>query len=93
MVYIPGMLEFLDVPDVVTLGAPAPLMVLNCERDDLYPMDSMQAADTKIGEVYRRLGAGDRYRCSYYDVPHSLTVEMQEEAFTWINQWLSPAPR
>jgi dienelactone hydrolase len=88
MVYIPTMLEFLDVPDVATLAAPKPLMVLNCERDGLYPMESMRAADEKIGAVYQRLDAGDRYRCNYYDEPHSLTIEMQEDAFAWLNLWL-----
>ena len=51
-------------------------------------MDSMHAADAKIGDVYERLGARDRYRCGYYDEPHSLTVEMQEDAFTWPDRWL-----
>ncbi len=27
-------------------------------------------------------------RCGYYDEPHSLTVEMQEDAFTWLDRWL-----
>jgi dienelactone hydrolase len=88
MVYIPGMLEYLDVPDVVSLGAPRPLMVLNCERDGLYPLDSMQAADRKIGEVYSRVGASERYEGRFYDVPHSLPVDMQDDAFDWLDRWL-----
>ncbi len=92
MVYVPGMLEFLDVPDVATLSAPNPLMVLNCEQDNLYPMQSMRAADQKIGQVYEKLGARDRYSCRYYDEPHSLTIQMQEDAFAWLDRWLVPTP-
>ena len=92
MVYIPGMLEYLDVPDVVTLGAPNPLMVLHCERDGLYPMDSMRAAHEKISAVYERLDAAARYRCRFYDEPHSLTVEMQEDACAWLDHWLGRDP-
>lgn len=88
MVYIPGLLDYLDVPDVASLSAPAPLMILNCELDGLYPMESMRAAGEKIGAVYERMGASERYQCRYYDVPHSLTVKMQEEAFAWLERWL-----
>ena len=49
----------------------------------------MRAADEKIGAVYGRLGAAERYQCRYYDEPHSLTVAMQEDAFTWLDQWLT----
>ena len=91
MVYVPGMLDYLDVPDVVTLGGPNPLLVLNCDRDTLYPMESMRSADEKIGAVYTRMGAADRYECRYYDVPHSLTRPMQDDAFTWLDRWLKPA--
>ncbi|MBT7863219.1 MAG: hypothetical protein HN712_23085 [Gemmatimonadetes bacterium] len=88
MVYVPGMLEFLDVPDVATLSVPNPLMVLNCSQDGLYPMESMEAADMKIGQVYEQVGAGDRYHCGFYDEPHSLTIQMQEDAFAWLDRWL-----
>jgi len=88
MVYIPGLLDYLDVPDVASLSAPNPLMVLNCELDGLYPLESMRAAGEKIGQVYARMGAAERFSCRYYDVPHSLTVEMQEDAFAWLERWL-----
>ena len=88
MVYIPRLLDYLDVPDVASLSAPNPLMVLNCERDGLYPLESMRAAGEKIGQVYERMDAAERFSCRYYDVPHSLTVEMQEEAFAWLERWL-----
>ncbi|MFH1566806.1 MAG: dienelactone hydrolase family protein [Gemmatimonadota bacterium] len=91
MVYIPRLLEYLDVPDVASLGAPNPLLVLNCAQDGLYPMESMRAAEETIAAVYGRLGAGARFRCRYYDVPHSLTVVMQEDACAWLEAWLAPA--
>jgi len=63
-------------------------MVLNCSQDGLYPMESMEAADMKIGQVYEQVGAGDRYHCGFYDEPHSLTIQMQEDAFAWLDRWL-----
>ena len=88
MVYVPGLLDYMDVPDVASLSAPNPLMVLNCEQDGLYPLESMRAAGEKIAAVYERMGALDRFQCRYYDVPHSLTLPMQEDAFAWLGQWL-----
>ena len=33
MIYVPRQLEFLDLPDVVTLSVPKPLMIINCKKD------------------------------------------------------------
>ncbi|MEW6754179.1 MAG: hypothetical protein AB1505_24835 [Candidatus Latescibacterota bacterium] len=65
-------------------------MLQNCARDGLYPMESMRAAEAKIAGVYTGMGAPECFTCRYYDVPHSLTAQMQEEAFAWLEQWLQP---
>ena len=88
MVYVPRLLEYLDVPDTVSLAAPKPLLVLNCSQDSLYSLASMQAAEHTLATVYQRLGAGERFVCRYHDVPHSLTLAMQEEAIAWLERWL-----
>jgi len=88
MVYVPGQTAFLDVPDVVSLSAPNPLMVINCEQDGLYPLEAMEAAEAKISAVYEKMGAKERFQCRYYDVPHSLNVKMQDDAIAWLKQWL-----
>jgi len=88
MVYVPRQMTFLDVPDVVSLSAPNPLMVINCEQDQLYPLEAMQAADKKLAAIYKKMQAEDRYQCNYYDVPHSLNVEMQDDAIAWLEKWL-----
>jgi dienelactone hydrolase len=88
MVYVPRLLEYLDVPDTVSLAAPNPLLVLNCSQDSLYPLASMQTAECTLAAVYQRLGAAERFACRYHDVPHSLTLAMQDEAFAWLERWL-----
>ncbi len=89
MVYIPGQQAWLDLPDVVTLNAPNPLMVINCSQDNLFSMEGMKAAETKIAEVYTRMGAADRFRCKYYDEPHSLKIPAQNDAIAWLELWLN----
>jgi len=90
MVYVPGQQNYLDLPDTASLNAPRPLMVINCLKDQLFTIDGMKAAENKLAAVYRKMGASDKFKCNFYDVPHSLNVEMQEDAFDWIEAHLKP---
>ncbi len=85
----PGVHAALDHPDVATLGAPGvALMVQNCSRDRLFPAKGMQDAAEKIRRVYAAEKAADRFTAKTYDVPHSFTAEMQEDAFEWLERWM-----
>ncbi|HOD51294.1 MAG TPA: alpha/beta hydrolase family protein [Candidatus Hydrogenedentes bacterium] len=88
MVYVPRQHNFLDLPDVVTLNAPNPLMVINCLKDSLFTLEGMQAAEKKIAAVYGKMGAADRFVCNYYDEPHSLKIPAQDDAIAWLEKWL-----
>jgi dienelactone hydrolase len=88
MAWVPGMLRSLDLPDAVAMHAPGALLVQNCRRDTLYPMAGMQAAVDKLTQIYRKAGIADRFRGAFYDVPHSFTPQMQDDAFDWMDKWL-----
>lgn len=88
MVYIPRQLDFLDLPDVVTLNAPHPLMVINCKKDNLYTVEAMNSASEKIAKIYNKMGSADRFQSKMYDVPHSLNIQMQNDAISWLEKWL-----
>jgi len=88
MVYIPGLPRDLDYPEILGLGAPNPVLVLNNRQDQLFTMPEMQRADRILTAVYKKAGAADRYRASFYDGPHKFDLEMQKEAFAWFDQWL-----
>ncbi|MCC6733547.1 MAG: dienelactone hydrolase family protein [Candidatus Omnitrophica bacterium] len=85
MLYIPRQYAFLDLPDVVGLNAPQPLLVVNCSKDQLFTLDGMRAAEKKIQDIYTHFGAPDRFRCNFYDVPHCLNQQMQQDAFEWLD--------
>lgn len=40
----PGMQRFLDYPDVASLAAPKPMLMLAGEQDALFPLESVHAA-------------------------------------------------
>lgn len=88
MCYLPGLPRELDYPEVLGLGCPNPVLVLNNRQDALFTMPEMERADRILAEVYRKAGAPDRYRASFYDGPHKFDLEMQKEAFAWFDRWL-----
>lgn len=88
MMYVPRQYQFLDLPDVASLNAPRPLMVMNCKQDKLFSIAGMQAAEEKLSTIYSSMNAPDKFACKYYDVPHSMTIAMQEDAFVWLEKWL-----
>ena len=48
----------------------------------------MKAADRKLAAIYGKMGAAEKFKSNYYDVPHSLNVEMQDDAIAWLEMWL-----
>jgi dienelactone hydrolase len=89
MIYIPGLYRALDLPDAAALTAPGALLVQQCGRDQLYPMEAMKGAVAKLERIYAKAGLRERFRGTFYDVPHSFNPEMQEEAFAWLEKWLN----
>ena len=59
---------------------------------DLSPRaaDVLRRADRILAEVYKKAGAADRYRCSFYPGPHKFDLAMQAAAFAWLARWLAP---
>jgi len=88
MVYVPGLPRDLDYPEVLGIGAPNPVLVLNNREDPLFTMPEMQRADQILTQVYKKAGAPERYRATFYDGPHKFDREMQKEAFAWFDRWL-----
>lgn len=88
----PALYSALDHPDIAAIAVPKPLLVLQCEQDGLFSLESMRQACDYIGQVYEDSGHGDRFEGRFYDVPHCLNQEMQEEMFAWLDRWLTLAP-
>jgi dienelactone hydrolase len=91
--FVPGLHHWLDLPDVVSLAAPRALMVQQCSRDRLFPPAGMKEAVEKIAAVFDKIDAGKHFAGRFYDVPHQFTRPMQDDAFAWLDRYLTPAPR
>jgi hypothetical protein len=86
--FVPGLHRSLDLPDVVAMRAPKPLLVLQCRRDGLFPLAGMEEAVHKLEAIYAKAGARDRFAGRFFDVPHIFNLEMQEVAFEWFDRHL-----
>jgi dienelactone hydrolase len=83
--FIPGVHSRLDLPDVVALRAPKPLLVLQCRLDGLFPLAGMEESVAKLGAIYKKAGAGAAFRAKFFEEKHVFNVAMQEEAFGWLD--------
>jgi dienelactone hydrolase len=88
MVYVPGLPRDLEYPEVLGIAVPNPVLVLNNRQDTLFTMPEMQRADEILTSVYKKAGAPEHYRASFYDGPHKFDRDMQKEAFAWFDRWL-----
>lgn len=88
MIYIPLLPNELDFPEILTMRAPLPSLVLNNTEDQLFTLSEMKRADTITREVYAKAGAPDNYRCSFHAGLHKFDAKMQQEAFDWFDKHL-----
>jgi dienelactone hydrolase len=88
MFHVPHLSRFMDLPDVVSLHGPGPLLVQYNREDQLWTLAGQEQADVKLAAVYSRLGAPDRYTGLFYPGPHKFDKKMQNDAFEWLDRWL-----
>jgi dienelactone hydrolase len=88
MIYVPLLPNELDFPEILGLRAPLPSMVLCDEQDELYTIEGMNDAEKILKEVYKKAGAENNFKCSYYPGPHKFDKKMQADAFDWFDKWL-----
>jgi dienelactone hydrolase len=86
---VPGLYRHLDYPDVASLAAPTPLLVINGSKDALFEPSGVTASFDKLAACYKKAGAPDHLRTRLYDTPHEFNREMQTEAWAWLAKHLS----
>jgi len=83
--FVPHLHRWLDLPDVVSMMAPKPLLVQQCSQDGLFPLAGMKRSIEKIAAVYEKAGVKDRFIGKFYDVPHVFNRQMQDDAFAFLD--------
>jgi len=83
--YIPNILKYADLPDIISLIAPRPLLIENGARDSLYTLKVVKKEYTKVEKVYKFLGISERVDIDIFDGSHRFSGK---KAFDWFNRWL-----
>jgi acetyl esterase/lipase len=60
---VPGILDWMEMADIVGLVAPRPFVTVAGERDPIWPASGAAAVTAEARALYDRLGAGKRLRC------------------------------
>jgi dienelactone hydrolase len=83
-----GWSEAGDWPDLAASAAPSPLLVQFLLDDELFTVEGMRNADSRLGAAYAEAGEKEAYTGEFYPGPHRFDVPMQEAAFTWLRRRL-----
>lgn len=82
----PGLVRYLDYPDIASLAAPKPALFLAGASDPLFPAASAQAAFSKMAPVWAAWQAQDRLETRMLPHAHVFPRETQDAAFDWLDQ-------
>ncbi len=72
----PGLARELDLPELAANRAAHRLMVVYGQRDALFPLDGMQAADARLSDLFR--GTAGSYEGVFCDLGHEFPVSAQD---------------
>jgi hypothetical protein len=82
----PGLALYLDFPDVASIACPKPMMFISGSRDELFPVQSIRDAYTKMRQVWDSQNSGSKLVTKLYDAPHEFNLDMQTDAFAWLDK-------
>jgi dienelactone hydrolase len=92
---VPGLLDRFDAQNVVPLIAPRPLLVINHELDELFPLSGAKKVASVVQARYLEAKAPEKFE-------FKVTPGLKHAAFdfnevntiaTWMERWLKDAPK
>ena len=88
--FVPGIFQYGDTPDIVSLIAPRPLLLNFGETDSGSPIDEVRAGLEVINDAYASMHAEDKFS-SYIELGsgHVLSDEMWQRTKEWFAKHLS----
>jgi len=85
---IPGLLEYLDYPDIATLAMPCPLLVVHGQQDTLFPPEGAKAAMDTLRQSYQAIGQPQRFNALIFEGPHKFPLAAQQKMMDWFDRWV-----
>jgi hypothetical protein len=82
----PGLANYLDYPDVAGIACPKPMLFYNGKLDRLFPVNSAAEAFEKMHTIWKSQNVEDKLETKIWPVGHTFNLEMQEDAFHWLDK-------
>jgi len=86
--YLPNLLKYGDIQDILALITPRPLLLMNNANDQWFPVSGYLKVCQELEVVYESLGMTERFRHLLYSTVHDITPEFAKEAFAWFKKYL-----
>lgn len=83
--YVPALRRYADLPDLVGLIAPRPLLIENGIQDPLYTLEVVQEAYPRVKRIYEVAGVPERVDIDFFEGAHRWSGA---KAYDWIARWL-----
>ena len=80
-----------DFSRMVALAAPRPLLIVNTDKDSIFPIDGVFRIYQDVKRVYGMLGAGDKLGLQVAEGPHRDLQPLNMGAFHWFERHLKGA--
>lgn len=74
--YVPGILNFCEMPDIFSLIAPRALMISSGTEDRIFPIEAARRAYSQLAEVYDHLKARTMLACDFYEGGHEISGDV-----------------
>jgi dienelactone hydrolase len=88
---VPGIFGQFDGPEMLTLIAPRPLLVINGDSDPRTPLPGVNECARRARRAYREKRAEDRFELLIQEqTGHAVTPAARQAALSWFIKWLKP---
>lgn len=77
-----------DYAQVAALAAPRPLLIVNTDRDSIFPLDGVVRVHSLVRNIYRSYNAATNLGLVISEGPHKDTQDLQVPVMRWFNRHL-----
>ncbi|WP_449539326.1 dienelactone hydrolase family protein [Ferdinandcohnia sp. Marseille-Q9671] len=84
--YVPGILEYTEMPELIGLMAPRPLFIEAGKKDHLFPIKETEKAIEKLKGIYSSHKVTDLLQWHLFDGGHEISGEI---SFDWLDTTLN----
>lgn len=79
--YVPGVLGFAELPELIGLLAPRPVFIASGKQDPIFPIATASSAASDVRRIYEEAGVADRVGVHFYEGVHEVNGS---QAYPWL---------